>query len=182
MNPWFKPSAIRDRGRGCRSRANRRGSIRAGTGLAKPTSPAALAGGHFQHATAGALHKDMTASRPVQQEKVFVMALGLAGTPCREVDLRLEEVPKGLVFDLAFDRGNRSPLPDASQPCGMIRTVKRTAPGFFKVDCFTLMIQRVASGLRFGLPIRIPAPREKPHGGPNPHAWVVAAKPSHRTP
>ncbi len=63
---------------------------------------------------------------PVQQKEVFALALGLAGTPWKVVDIRFDQALKRLDIDLDFPLGSRFPHPDTAQPCPVYDAEPRT--------------------------------------------------------
>lgn len=66
--------------------------------------------------------------RPMQQKEVFALALGLARTPWKVVDIRFDEALKRLDIDLDFPPGSRFPHQGAPMPVRKLRNRVRTAP------------------------------------------------------
>lgn len=94
------------------------------------------------------------------------MALGLAGTPWKVVDVRFDEALKRLDIDLDFPPGSRFPHPQTGQPCAVYDSEPRTWRhlNFFQFECYlNAHVPRVDGGPDAGIK-RVTVPWARPFG------------------
>lgn len=90
----------------------------------------------------------------MDQRDVFALALGLAGTPWKVVDVRFDAELKRLDIDLDFAPGSRFAHPDSGQPSPVYDSEPRSwrHMNFFQFQCYVnAHIPRVDGGPGVGV-------------------------------
>jgi transposase len=105
--------------------------------------------------------------RPVDQKDVFAVALGLAGTPWKVVDVSFDRELKRLNIELDFPPGSRFPHPATGEPCAVYDTEHRSWRhlNFFQFECYVnAHVPRVDGGPDAGVK-RVAVPWARPQSG-----------------
>ena len=103
----------------------------------------------------------------MEQQDVFALALGLAGTPWQVVEVRFDPVLKRLDLDLDFPPGSRFPHPETGQAAPVYDTEPRSWRhlNFFQFECYVnAHVPRVDGGPGAGVK-RVAVPWARPQSG-----------------
>jgi transposase len=103
----------------------------------------------------------------MDQQDVFALALGLAGTPWQVVGVRFDPELKRLDLDLDFPPGSRFPHPETVQAAPVYDTEPRSWRhlNFFQFECYVnAHVPRVDGGPGAGVR-RVAVPWARPHSG-----------------
>lgn len=133
---------------------------------ASPEEHPGLASKHFEVIAVGIVHA-RGHSRGMDQKDVFALALGLAGTPWKVVDIRFDTERKRLDIDLDFPPRSTFPHPDGGEPCSVYDTEQRSWRhlNFFQFECFVnAFVPRVDGGPGRGVK-RVAVPWTRPQSG-----------------
>jgi transposase len=104
---------------------------------------------------------------PVDQKDVFALALGLAGTPWKVVEIRFDGDIKRLNIEVDCPPGNRFPNPGSGEACAVYDSERRPWRhlNFFQFECYVhAHVPRVDGGPGSGVK-RVEVPWARPHSG-----------------
>ncbi len=101
------------------------------------------------------------------QKDVFALALGLAGTPWKVVEVRFDPELKRLNIEVDFLPGSRFPHPESGRNCAVYDSERRSWRhlNFFQFECYVhAHVPRVDGGPGAGVK-RVEVPWARPHSG-----------------
>jgi transposase len=103
----------------------------------------------------------------MDQKDVFGLALGLAGTPWKVVEIRFDGHLKRLNIEVDFPPGSRFPHPESGEACAVYDSEPRSWRhlNFFQFECYVhAHVPRVEGGPGSGVK-RVEVPWARPHSG-----------------